>query len=132
MGEDNGVVVDVDDAAAGPDLLGDFVGAAGGGYAGTDVEELRQPGLVGQEPDRASEEGPILACRGGRRGVDRRQRVCVGPVGGEVILAAQPVVVDPGMVRDAGVECRVAIVRGRRGIVAAHVGDSFLYASSKM
>src|SRR5256885_15422805 len=40
VGEDDGVVVDVDDAGGGVDRLGDFVDVVGGGNAGADVEEL--------------------------------------------------------------------------------------------
>ena len=55
--EDQGVVVDVDDAAVGCHGLGDLVGVAGGGQAGADVQELADTGLGGQMAHRANEEG---------------------------------------------------------------------------
>jgi len=90
------VVVDVDDLGFRRDRLGYLVGVLVGGQAGADVEELPDPGLAGQVLDRAAQERPV----GPHPGQDVRvglQRLLSGlPVGGEVVLAAQLVVVHAG------------------------------------
>jgi dihydrofolate reductase/predicted enzyme related to lactoylglutathione lyase len=98
------VVVHVHDARVRGDGLGDLVRAAGRGQSGADVEELADPALAGQVPDHAGEKRPVrphvvhdLRIRGdgvlGRLAVD-----------GEVLHAAQPVVVDASGVRVLSVE----------------------------
>jgi hypothetical protein len=57
VGQHDGVVVDVDDAALRRNRLGDFVGVVGGGQAGADVEELADPGLADEMADGAAQEG---------------------------------------------------------------------------
>src|SRR6266496_5100149 len=47
---------------------------------------------------------PVLARHGGQRGVDGEQPGGLVPVGGVVVLAAEQAVIDPGHVRDTGVE----------------------------
>ena len=99
MGKHHRVVVHVDDLGLRGGALGDVVGVVRGGQAGADVEELADARLPGQVPDRAGEEGP------GGAGVlhDRREGlehlVADLAVDGEVVLAAQPVVPDPGRLR---------------------------------
>ena len=61
VGEDQRVVVDVDDPGVGGDPLGDLVGVVRGGQAGADVEELPDAGLAGQVAHGAAEEGPRVA-----------------------------------------------------------------------
>jgi hypothetical protein len=100
-------VVNVNDPAFRLDLLRDFVGTSRVGNAGADIQELRQPGLAGQEPDRPAKKIPVRACRGGCAGIEARHRVGVGAVRGEVVFSAKQVVIDPGMMRDAGIERRV-------------------------
>jgi hypothetical protein len=63
---------------------------------GADVEELADAGLADQVVDGPHEEDPL---RGHHRPDGRdlsRQRLGDGAVGSEVVLAAQPVVLDPG------------------------------------
>ena len=55
VGEDQRVVVHVDDRAIPGRFLGDLVGVVGGRQAGADVEELPDPDLRGQVPHGAQE-----------------------------------------------------------------------------
>ena len=104
MRQDDGVVVDVDDPGLWRYALGHLVRVVGGGDPGADVEELPDLRLGGQEADRAGQEGAV--------GPDREHQVRLrlqGPlagltVRGEVVLPAQPVVVDPRDMRDGDVE----------------------------
>ncbi len=81
------------------------------GQAGTDVQELADPRLARQKPDGAGEEVP----RGPGRVDDLRKELPVlvtgGPVNGVVVLAAQPLVPDPGGVRHGDVD----LGKGRPG-----------------
>jgi hypothetical protein len=98
------IVVGVDDPRLGRDRLGYFVRVVSRGKAGADVEELPDARLARQVADRAGQERPVGAHGQGQVRV-RLQRPVTGlPVGGEMVLAAQPVVIDPGDMRDAGVE----------------------------
>src|SRR5262249_43294468 len=130
VGQDHRVVVHVDHVAAGRDVLRDLVGVVRGRDAGADVEELADPRLPGQVTHRAGQEGAVGADRVNdvRIGLDR---LLTGrPVGGEIVLAAQPVVIDAGDVRHAGVEVQghfagalrgaVTAIRGRRAAFAGH------------
>src|SRR6266516_4432414 len=69
------------------------------GQAGAEVEELPDARLAGQEADHAADERPVVADGSRDVGQGRKQLPCGLPVGGEVVLAAQDVVVDPGDVR---------------------------------
>jgi hypothetical protein len=98
------VIVDVDHGGIRGDALRHLVGVAGGRDAGAGIQELAEAGLGGQVPGRPAEEGPVGAhtvTQPGRRGQHALGRL---PVGGEVVRAAKPVVVDPGRVRHAGVQ----------------------------
>ena len=53
MGQDDRVVVDVDDLRVRGDPLGDLVRVVGGRQAGADVQELADLRLAGQVPDGA-------------------------------------------------------------------------------
>ncbi|KIX79764.1 hypothetical protein SF12_02540 [Streptomyces sp. MBRL 601] len=110
VGEDDGVVVAVDDAGVGADPLGGLVEVGLGGDAGADVEELAdaQPG---QPAGGAQGEGPVHA---GHDGDDRGERGELPPqflVGRVVVLASQVPVVQAGGVGLAGVD-----LRGLRGL----------------
>jgi hypothetical protein len=87
------------------------MGVVLGRDAGADVQELAQPGLVGQVAHGAAEELPVGADAGDDERVVGDRGLGGLPVGGEVVLAAQPVVVDAGRVGHVGVE------RGRFGPV---------------
>jgi hypothetical protein len=90
------VVVDVHDAGRRRGFLGDLVDVVRGGQPGTDVEELPDAGFGGQVPDGAAEECPVLSRRDpDERRVPQHLRRRL-PVGREVILAADEVVVHPG------------------------------------
>jgi hypothetical protein len=100
----NGVVVDVDDAAVRRDLLRDLVRVVRTGQAGTDVEVLAYPGLARQVLDGPHQERAV-----GPHPVDdvrvHLERAIAGlPVHGEVVLAAEPVVIDTRLMRDARVD----------------------------
>ena len=108
------VVVDIDDPALRRHRLGDLVGVVGGGQAGADVEELADARLTGQVPDRADQEGP-----GGASVLDDRREglenlVADLAVDGEVVLAAQPVVPDPGRLRHVGIDLGRYLAGGGR------------------
>jgi len=95
------VVVHVDDAAVARHLSGHLVHASRGRQSGPDVEELPDPRLAGQVSDRAAEEAPVL--RDGAAHDVLAEHVegppgCL-PVGREVVLAAEHVVVHPRDVR---------------------------------
>jgi len=76
------------------------------GDAGADVEELADARLCGQETHGPAEEGAVRAGDGPGVGLDRDHRpggILVGP---EIVITAQPPVVDPGAVGLAGVDAR--------------------------
>jgi hypothetical protein len=90
------------------------VGVVGGGQAGADVEELADARLTGQVLDRAGEEGP-----GGASVFDDRREgledlVADLSVDGEVVLAAQSVVPDPGRLRHVSVDVGRYLAGGGR------------------
>jgi len=100
VGQDQRVVIGVDDAAVRGDGLGDVVGV-GGGQAGADVEELADPYITGQMADGAEQEssagaGDVDDAWG--TGTNLLTERLVDRV---VVFAAQPVVPDPGRVRPA-------------------------------
>jgi hypothetical protein len=106
VAEHDRVVVHVDDARVGRGALRHLVGVVAAGQAGADVEELADARLGGQIVDRAAEEGAVLP--------DARDDVRIlldHQLGGlavrlEVVLAAEPVIVDPRDRRHAGVDLR--------------------------
>jgi hypothetical protein len=100
----DGVVVHVDDPGLRRLLLGDLVRIARGRQAGADVEELPDTRLGDQVPDRAGQESPV-----GPYGLQNAGERFVAGLGGpaiglEVVLAAQPVVIDPGRVGNTGID----------------------------
>jgi hypothetical protein len=102
------------------------VGVARGGDAGADVEELPDSCLGSEVADHAPEEGPVRPRCEGHIRVDVEHRLDRRPVGLVVVLAAEQVVVHPGLVRFAGVErerTRLpggAIAAWRCRVVAGH------------
>ncbi len=73
--------------------------------------------------DGLGDERPVLPDQIPQRRVDRQQPLGLGPVGGEVVLAAKPVVIDTGHVRHAGIES--AAHREHRLGVPQHGGACF-------
>ena len=112
VGHDERVVVDVDDPRLRGDVLGDLVGVRRGRDSGTDVEELPDPVLAGQEGDDALQEAPVLQDRRSDRRKCLRDRITRRAVGREVVFAAEPVVVASGRVRHARVDLGVGADRG--------------------
>jgi hypothetical protein len=110
MQQHDGVVVDVDDPAVRRLALGDLVGVVRGRDAGADVEELPDAGLPGQVPHRPGQELAVGLHRLRQLRIRLQGQLARLAVGGEVVLAAEPVVVDPCRVRPAGVDAR------RRGL----------------
>jgi hypothetical protein len=98
------VVVHVHDPGVGGDLLGDLVDVAPGRQAAAEVDELADAGLAGQEADGPAQERPVVLDHLAGDGRDAEELVGHLTVGGEVVLAAQEVVVDAGRVRHAGVD----------------------------
>jgi alditol oxidase len=140
VGEHDRVVVHVHHTGLRRDRLGDLVGVARRRDAGADVEELPDPRLGGEVADDAAEERPV-GPRGERPlGVDLECHLGLGPVGGVIVLAAKQVVVNPRLMRDAGVELRRPRPRPRRrlparaarpvirrpGLVAGHLRVPFM------
>jgi len=119
VSEDQGVVVAVHDPAGRVDGLGDLVHAVRRRQPGADVEELPDARLGRQVPHGPAQERPVLP-RGGasvRRMLQHllRQR----PVGGEVVLPADHVVVHAGGMRSRRINL---------GQEFAHIGLSKLGA----
>jgi hypothetical protein len=114
VGQHDGVVVDVNDARARLHRLCHLVHVAHARQPGTEVEELGDPCFLHQVPDGAAEEGPVLPHRRPKRRRDRERLLGDLPVGGEIVLAAEEVVVHPGRVRPGRVDLR-------RNITVAHV-----------
>ena len=112
MSEDDRIVIHVDNPGLRGDRLGDLVGVARGGNAGADVEELPDSRLAGEVADGAPEKRPVGAGGEARVRVDLEHCLGGDAVGGEVVLAAEQVVVHPGLVRDADVERRRARLLG--------------------
>ena len=103
MGQHHRVVVDIHDAGLGRYPLRDLMGVIRSRQPGPDIEELPDSRIFGQVADAAGQEAPGSAgdithtreCRG--------PRVAGLPVDGKVVLAAEPVIPDPGRVRHGGV-----------------------------
>src|SRR5215469_351581 len=81
-----GIVVYVDDPAAGRGGLGHFVGVVRGGESRADVEELADALGPGNMSHRPGQKGPVGPRGLPDTGVDRHRRLTRGPVSGEVVL----------------------------------------------
>jgi NAD(P)-dependent dehydrogenase (short-subunit alcohol dehydrogenase family) len=99
VGQHDGIVVEVDHAGGRVDPLGDLVHVVGGGQPGADVEQLPDADLADQVADDPAEHVALSA----HAQLDLRDRheypVTDRSVGGEVVLPAEQVVVQP---RDVG------------------------------
>jgi hypothetical protein len=82
------------------------MGVVGGGNAGADVEELADAGLAGQIPHRPGQERAVPTHALYHVRVFPHGGLGSCPVGGEVVLSAEPVVIDAGDMRDAGIDLR--------------------------
>ena len=106
MRADHRIVVDVHHACVRRDRSRHLVHAALRGQAGAEVEKLADPRLARQEANHAADKRPVVADDPRDVGKGSEQLPRGLPVGGEVVLAAENVVIDPGDVRyrriDAG------------------------------
>jgi hypothetical protein len=117
VAEHHRVIIGVDDPRLGSDPLRDVVGVVGRRQAGPDIEELPDALAIRQLVHRVDQEQPRGPGdqRQGRHHVEH----LLGrlPVGGEIVLAAQPVVPHPRRVRHGGVEGRqLAVPAGGRAL----------------
>src|SRR5215470_1319957 len=87
------VVVDIDNPRIRCDPLRDLVHVVGHRQADADVKELAHAGLHGQEGYRPAQEGTVFSDGGPDGGKDGGNLVAGFPVGDEVVLTAEPVVV---------------------------------------
>jgi hypothetical protein len=69
--DDDGVVVDIDDAGSGVRGAGDLVDVAAGGQPRAGVEELGDAALAGEAADGARQERSVVSCGPRRRGSRR-------------------------------------------------------------
>ena len=81
VGEDDRVVVHVDDPGLRCDVLGDLVSVARRRDAGADVEELPDPRLPGEVADGTAEERAVRVGAGDQLRVDLERRLSGCPVG---------------------------------------------------
>jgi hypothetical protein len=95
----DGVVVDIDDTGVLVTFLSDLIRVRTGREPGADVEKLADA-RIPQEPDRADQEGAVLPRRHPHLGHVLQPDLSHLPVGGEVVLAPQDVVIDTRRVRD--------------------------------
>src|SRR3954447_21852325 len=93
VGQHDGVVVDVDDTRFRRDRLGHLVHVVRGRDPGAEVEELPYPRILDQVRHGTAEKTTVLKGRDLYRREDGLDGVAGYPVGREVVLAAQPVVV---------------------------------------
>ena len=110
MEQDDGIVIDVDNARVRRGRKHDLVRIVSGRDPGADVEKLPDPGLGGQESGRPGEERPVGPHRLHDPGIGRHDRVTGRTVGREIVLASEPVIVHAGAVRHAGVNTGLAAV----------------------
>jgi len=80
------------------------VGGAGGGQPGANVQELPDAALTGQVTYHAAQERTVGPRPGDHLRALPDHRFGGPPVGREMVLAPQPVVIDPGRVRNGGVK----------------------------
>ena len=94
MGQDQGIVVHVDDLGLRGHALGDLMGIVRGRQAGPDIQELADPGLAGQVPHHPPEEQAVLARLPHDVGQHLLDAITHLAVNGVVVLAPQPVIPD--------------------------------------
>lgn len=103
VGEDDRVVVAVDDVRAGRDLLGDLMEVGLRGYATADVQELADA-LAGQPVRGSVHEGPVDPGHDRNSGIEGQHLPAHRLVYRVVVSAAEVPVVHPGGVGFAGVD----------------------------
>src|SRR5215213_1566287 len=106
MHQHDRVVVDVDDPGGRVDRLDDLVDVGAGRDAGADVEELSDPQLPGKEAHGPAHEAAVLQDADADAWEHGRDRLPGLAVGGEVVLAAKPVVVSAGRMGHRRVDLR--------------------------
>ena len=118
--EDHRVVVDVDDPALRSHGLGDLVCVFRHRQPGAEVKELTDTAVRDQVAHRRGEERALRSYSAHDVGVGRLRLLADLAIGLEVVLPAQPVVVDPGRVRDR------RVIRERFLGDVTRVGDEFV------
>jgi hypothetical protein len=104
MGDDDRVVVDVHHAGLRRDRGGHLVDIALRRQPGPDVDDLVDAGLSGEEAHGAADEAPVLPGHQASLWGDRQDLLRRLAIRGEVVLAAEVVVVHPGDVGNAHVD----------------------------
>jgi hypothetical protein len=100
MGHHYRVVVDIGYPAGRIDRLGYLVGVLRSRQARADVHELSDA-LIRHPVHRPGQEQAILPHFGWQQRIGLQQPIGLIPVSGEIVLAAQPVVIDAGNIRPA-------------------------------
>jgi hypothetical protein len=98
------VVIYVDHAGIGVDLLGDLVNVAACGQTGANVDELPDSRLGGQVLNRSAEERPIAMGGFDGLGYGGLDLFCGSAIGLVVVLATQEVIVDTRWCRHGYIE----------------------------
>jgi hypothetical protein len=81
-----------------------------------DINELPDPTVAGQKPDDPGEVRAVCLCAGRHLRAQPHDLLGRMPVGVEMVLAAEPVVIDAGRVRHRGVKpCVMLSGRENRG-----------------
>ena len=106
MRQDKRIVIDVDDPGVRGYPLGDLVGIVLAGQPGADIEELADLHLTRQVTDNPGDEIAGRASLVEDTRIELRELVTGLFVDRVVILAAQPVVPNPGRYRNRGVDLR--------------------------
>jgi len=120
------VVIDVHDPGLRRGALRDLMGVGRGRQARAHVQELADPGLVGHVQDDPSQERPVGQGDIHDPRVDCAELIAGHPVDLVVVLAAEPVVPDPGRVRHRGVDRGPGGLALRRGMLVSHGNPSGL------
>jgi hypothetical protein len=106
------VVVHVHDPGLRCDPLRDLMRVVGRREPGPHVEELPDPGLAGQVAHDPAEEGPVGPRDIDDPRVDGAELVASGPVDRVVVLAPEPVIPDPGRMRNRDIHTRASGILG--------------------
>src|SRR5690242_18583970 len=124
VGHRRGVGVDIHDPGIGCVATGDIVDVADGGDAGADVEELPDTGRRGEVVDGAAQEGSVGTGLLGQIRYGMSSSLRNLPVGGEVVGAAEEVVVDAGGVRCLSIRTGMPAAKSYAGKLAV-ASDGF-------
>ncbi len=111
MGDDDRVIVHVDNSHVGVDLARDLMHRTLRGQPHADLQELGDAGFGGQEPDHPAQEAPVLHRCPAQPGHQREHLLRGDPVRLEVALAAQVVVIHPRHVRRRHVQAQRGSLR---------------------